>query len=102
MLGDGFGLVLAGGCGPVGGEIAANLASLYEYVFHEILKMQVDEDPVHADHCRQVLEPQMLRKPPPPPRLPETPEQRPVATRPAPLKCSRGGRVAARPQVSTP
>jgi flagellar protein FliS len=41
----------------VGGEIAANLASLYEYVFHEILKMQVDEDPVHADHCRQVLEP---------------------------------------------
>jgi flagellar protein FliS len=41
----------------VGGEIAANLASLYDYVFHEILQMQLDQDPGHARNCRQVLEP---------------------------------------------
>jgi len=41
----------------VGGEIADNLASIYDYVFHEILQMQVDQDPAHAANCRQVLEP---------------------------------------------
>jgi flagellar protein FliS len=41
----------------VGGEIAGNLASLYDYVFHEILQMQLDQDPVHATNCRRVLEP---------------------------------------------
>jgi len=41
----------------IGGEIAANLASLYEFIFHEILDMQLDQEPRHASNCRQVLEP---------------------------------------------
>ena len=41
----------------IGGEIAANLDSLYGFVFNEILGMQVDRDPVHADNCRRVLQP---------------------------------------------
>lgn len=41
----------------VGGEIADNLAALYDFVFKEILAMQVDEQPVHADNCRRVLGP---------------------------------------------
>ena len=40
-----------------GGEIAENLASLYDFVFREILAMQVDRDPVHARNAREVLEP---------------------------------------------
>ena len=41
----------------LGGEIAGNLAAIYDYVFHEILSMQVDQDSVHAANCRQVLLP---------------------------------------------
>ncbi|MEZ4388783.1 MAG: flagellar export chaperone FliS [Candidatus Krumholzibacteriia bacterium] len=41
----------------IGGEIAANLDTLYDYVFSEILEMQVDRDPLHAANCRRVLEP---------------------------------------------
>lgn len=41
----------------VGGEIAENLASLYDFVFREILAMQVDSDPDHARNAREVLEP---------------------------------------------
>ena len=41
----------------VGGDIAANLADLYDYIFHEILQMQIDQDPAHADNCHRVLEP---------------------------------------------
>jgi flagellar protein FliS len=41
----------------VGGEIADNLAALYDYVFKEILQMQLDADPAHAANCRQVLLP---------------------------------------------
>ncbi len=41
----------------VGGEIADNLAAIYGYVFHEILQMQLDQEPAHAMNCRQVLEP---------------------------------------------
>jgi flagellar protein FliS len=43
----------------VGGEIAGNLASIYDFVFHEILQMQLDQDPVHAINCHRVLEPLM-------------------------------------------
>ncbi len=39
----------------VGGEIAANLASLYDYVFHEILQMQLNQEPDHAENCQRVL-----------------------------------------------
>jgi flagellar secretion chaperone FliS len=41
----------------VGGEVADNLAALYEFVFKEILHMHVDKDPVHVANCRQVLLP---------------------------------------------
>jgi len=41
----------------VGGDIAENLASLYDYVFHEILQMQIDQDPAHANNCHRILEP---------------------------------------------
>ncbi|HOX26462.1 MAG TPA: flagellar protein FliS [Candidatus Krumholzibacteria bacterium] len=41
----------------VGGQIAENLAALYNFAFHEILQMQVDQDPVHAVNCQRVLEP---------------------------------------------
>ncbi len=41
----------------VGGQVAENLASLYDFVFKEILQMQVDNDPTHVAHCRQVLQP---------------------------------------------
>jgi flagellar protein FliS len=41
----------------VGGEIAENLASLYDFVFREILAMQVDRDPAHARNACEVLEP---------------------------------------------
>ncbi len=41
----------------VGGEIAENLAAIYDYVFHEILRMQVDQDPAHAENCHRVLNP---------------------------------------------
>ncbi len=41
----------------VGGDIADNLAALYDFVFREILQMQVDRDPAHAVNCREVLSP---------------------------------------------
>jgi len=41
----------------VGGEIADNLAAIYDFVFREILQMQVDRDPAHAVNCHEVLEP---------------------------------------------
>ena len=41
----------------MGGEIADNLASLYDFVFHETLEMQLDQEPVHAANCHRVLEP---------------------------------------------
>ena len=41
----------------IGGEVAENLASLYGFVFSEILSMQVDQDPRHVASCRQVLTP---------------------------------------------
>ncbi len=41
----------------VGGEIAENLSALYDFVFREILQMQVDREPRHAVNCREVLQP---------------------------------------------
>ncbi len=41
----------------IAGEIAANLSALYEYVFHEMLTMQLDRDPIHARNCITVLTP---------------------------------------------
>jgi len=41
----------------VGGEIAENLAALYDFVFREILQMQIDREPGHARNCREVLVP---------------------------------------------
>lgn len=41
----------------IGGEVADNLAALYEFAFSEILQMQVDKDPVHVANCKQVLLP---------------------------------------------
>jgi flagellar protein FliS len=41
----------------IGGDIALNLNSLYDYVFREILSMIVDHEPRHAVDCRRVLEP---------------------------------------------
>lgn len=41
----------------VGGAIAANLASIYDFVFREILEMQLDRDPAHAVNCRETLQP---------------------------------------------
>jgi flagellar protein FliS len=41
----------------IGGDVAANLDRIYDFVFDRILKMQVDRDPTHADECRRVLEP---------------------------------------------
>jgi flagellar protein FliS len=41
----------------VGGEIAENLSALYDFVFREILQMQVDRDARHAVNCREVLQP---------------------------------------------
>jgi flagellar protein FliS len=41
----------------VGGDIAANLGSLYDFVFREILAMMLDHDSRHSMNCRRVLEP---------------------------------------------
>jgi len=41
----------------IGGEIADNLAAIYEFAFQEILQMQVDRDTAHAINCQRVLEP---------------------------------------------
>lgn len=41
----------------IGGEIADNLSAIYSYSFQEILAMQVDQDPSHAENCRRTLEP---------------------------------------------
>lgn len=41
----------------VGGEIAANLESLYEFTFQELLSVLVDTDPVHLENCIRVLTP---------------------------------------------
>lgn len=41
----------------VGGEIAANLDSIYDYVFNEILSMQIDNDATHSANCQRVLQP---------------------------------------------
>jgi flagellar protein FliS len=41
----------------IGGAIAANLASIYDFVFREILEMQLDQNPAHAVNCRETLQP---------------------------------------------
>lgn len=41
----------------VGGEIADNLASIYDYVFHEILQMQLNQESIHAENCQRALQP---------------------------------------------
>lgn len=41
----------------IGGEIAANLESLYGFVFQELLQTLADTDPVHLDNCTRVLTP---------------------------------------------
>lgn len=41
----------------VGGEISANLESLYDYMFHEHLEIIIDKDPCHIDNCLKVLRP---------------------------------------------
>lgn len=41
----------------VGGDIARNLNSLYDFMFQEILSMILDQDPRHAVGCKRVLEP---------------------------------------------
>ncbi len=44
----------------IGGDIARNLNSLYDFVFQEILSMILDQDPQHAVSCRRVLEPLLV------------------------------------------
>lgn len=41
----------------IGGEIAANLDSLYNFMFHEHLELLLDRDPVHIDNCLNVISP---------------------------------------------
>lgn len=41
----------------VGGDVALNLDTLYEFVFSEILAMQVDREPEHAEAGIRVLQP---------------------------------------------
>jgi len=41
----------------VGGEIAANLESLYDYLFHEHLEVLLDQDLTHVDNCLAVITP---------------------------------------------
>lgn len=41
----------------LGGEIAENLESLYNFMFHEQLEILLDRDPVHIDNCLKVIEP---------------------------------------------
>jgi len=41
----------------LGGDIAANLDSIYDFVFIEILSMQVDRNPAHSANCQQALQP---------------------------------------------
>jgi flagellar secretion chaperone FliS len=41
----------------VGGDIARNLNSLYDFIFQEILSMILDQDSRHAAGCQRVLEP---------------------------------------------
>jgi flagellar protein FliS len=41
----------------LGGEIAANLDTLYEFMLHECLQLIADRDPRHLDHLRRVIAP---------------------------------------------
>jgi flagellar protein FliS len=41
----------------LGGEIAANLESLYDYLFREHLAVLVDLEPEHLENCLAVLKP---------------------------------------------
>jgi flagellar protein FliS len=41
----------------VGGEVARNLESLYDFVFHQNLEVLVDLDPEHLRNCVRVLAP---------------------------------------------
>lgn len=41
----------------IGGEIARNLDSLYNFMFHEHLDLMLDRDPVHIDNCLNVINP---------------------------------------------
>ncbi len=41
----------------IGGEIARNLDSLYNYAFTECLEQLVDQDPAHARHAIEILTP---------------------------------------------
>lgn len=51
----------------VGGEISANLDSLYDYMFHELLQVIIDRNPAHMDNCLRVMTPllESWRKVPP-------------------------------------
>lgn len=40
-----------------GGDLAANLEALYEFLFRENLQFLVDQDPVHAENCIRILGP---------------------------------------------
>ena len=39
----------------VGGDIARDLAALYDYVFLENLQVLADSDPLHLQNCQRVL-----------------------------------------------
>jgi flagellar protein FliS len=41
----------------VGGEIAANLDALYDFVFQRLLRSLAERDPANLEACRKVLEP---------------------------------------------
>jgi len=41
----------------VGGDIARNLDSLYDFLFHEHLQVLVDQDPAHVHNCLGVIAP---------------------------------------------
>ena len=41
----------------IGGDIAAQLDSIYDYMFHEHLELLVDQDPRHVRNCIDVLAP---------------------------------------------
>jgi flagellar protein FliS len=41
----------------IGGEVAGNLAAIYDYVVREILAVLVDRDPRHLGDCVRVLTP---------------------------------------------
>ncbi|MCP4293687.1 MAG: flagellar export chaperone FliS [bacterium] len=41
----------------IGGEVAQNLESLYDYLFHQHLEVLVNQDESHVVNCLRVLEP---------------------------------------------